>query len=234
MSKYTFFWRNKSPFSNWYPSTFVCHGITFTRGEQYMMYCKAMMFGDQEIADKILATDDPKLQKDLGRMVKNYDEFTWARKREDIMVVGLYEKFNQIPKLRQALLDTGTTTIVEASPYDCIWGIGLEESHPDAQDESKWRGQNLLGKVLMRVRDKLKVNRIDLLAVEARLIGSGYNGFDRTKLAPAERRFAELIIRECMECAEWVGKHNTNPIAPANTAHAINRRIIQQFGISNE
>lgn len=120
-----------------------------------MMYQKAVLFKDDVVATKILATDDPKLQKDLGRQVKNYKESVWALVREDVMVEGLYEKFNQTPKLRSALLATGTTIIAEASPVDRIWGIGLTAEDPLAQDVSTWQGQNLLGKVLMRVRARL-------------------------------------------------------------------------------
>lgn len=153
---FTFFWRNKSPFSNWYPSKFTYNGIEFTRGEQYMMYRKAMLFNDTEIAQLILETDNPATHKALGRQVRNYNENKWAAVRVDVMVEGLYEKFNQNPKLKQALLDTGDTEIAEASPVDFIWGIGLAEEDPNALDKSKWRGQNLLGIVLMRVRDELR------------------------------------------------------------------------------
>lgn len=153
---FTFFWQNRSPFSNWYPSKFTHNGITYSRGEQYMMYQKAILFGDTAVAQAILLTDNPKEQKDLGRMVSNYNDEVWAAKRVDIMVEGLFEKFNQNPHLKEALLNTGDTIVVEASPVDKIWGIGLAEDHPDALDQSKWRGKNLLGIVLMRVRDEIR------------------------------------------------------------------------------
>lgn len=153
---FTFFWRNRSPFSNWYPSKFTHNNISFTRGEQYMMYRKAILFGDTAVAGAILLTDNPAEQKDLGRMVSNYDDATWAAVRVDIMIEGLFEKFNQNTKLKDALLATGNTIMVEASPYDLIWGIGYEGDHPNATDPSKWRGQNLLGIVLMNVRDRLQ------------------------------------------------------------------------------
>lgn len=153
---FTFFWRDRTPFSNWYPSIFTHNGITFSRGEQYMMYQKAIMFGDKNIAHAILMTGNPKEQKDLGRMVSNYDDAIWSAKRVDIMVEGLFEKFNQNPELKAALLATGDTILVEASPVDKIWGIGLTEDHPDALDQKKWRGQNLLGITLMRVRDAIR------------------------------------------------------------------------------
>jgi ribA/ribD-fused uncharacterized protein len=128
-----------------------------------MMYRKAKMFNSHDIAEAILLTDNPKEQKDLGRLVPKYDETIWAEKRVDIMVEGLYEKFNQNTKLRDALLNTGDTIIAEASPVDKIWGIGLAEDHPDALDQSKWRGQNLLGITLMQVRDKINQNWINSL-----------------------------------------------------------------------
>lgn len=156
MTQFTLFWRNRSPFSNWYPSTFTHNGNTFTRGEQYMMYRKAMLFNDTEIAQEILKTDNPALQKELGRKVRNYIDDVWAAQRVDIMVEGLYEKFNQNPKLKEALLATGDTEIAEASPIDLIWGIGWAAEDPEAQDKTKWKGQNLLGIVLMRVRDAIK------------------------------------------------------------------------------
>lgn len=157
MTQFTLFWQNRSPFSNWYPSTFTHNGITFTRGEQYMMYRKAIMFNDLETAAAIMSTDNPREHKELGRLVTNYNDTQWSAVREDIMVEGLFEKFNQIPKLKEALLATGDTIIAEASPYDLVWGIGFTADQPEATDQTKWRGKNLLGKVLMRVRNEIKV-----------------------------------------------------------------------------
>ena len=115
-----------------------------------------MLFGDTAVAGAILLTDNPAEQKDLGRMVSNYNDAAWAAVRVDIMVEGLFEKFNQNTKLKDALLATGNTVLVEASPYDTIWGIGYAEDHPNATDSTKWRGQNLLGITLMKVRDRLQ------------------------------------------------------------------------------
>jgi ribA/ribD-fused uncharacterized protein len=156
MDKFTFFYQNRSPFSNWYPSKFTVDNLEFTRGEQFMMYCKAILFGDTGIASKIMMTDDPRKHKDLGREVKNYSDSKWAQYRFDIMTKGLYEKFSQNEKLKQALLDTGDTIIAEASPTDKIWGIGLTADDPRATDMDAWPGQNLLGKVLMKVRGSLR------------------------------------------------------------------------------
>lgn len=142
-------------FSNWHQSDFTWKDIVFTCGEQYMMFRKALLFKDTDSCMKILKTIDPKEQKALGRKVKNYDDATWAAIREDVMVEGLFEKFNQNRKLKAKLLATGDTTLAEASKWDCVWGIGLTAEDPLAQDMKNWRGQNLLGNVLMRVRDQL-------------------------------------------------------------------------------
>ena len=155
LQKFTIFFNNRTPFSNWYPSQFEWNGILFSRGEQYMMYRKAMLFGDIEIANKILQTDVPFEQKALGRKVRNYNDDIWSQVRFDIMVVGLYEKFSQNPNLKEVLLSTVGTKMVEANPNDRIWGIGLSASDPRAQNEETWLGQNLLGEVLDKVRDML-------------------------------------------------------------------------------
>lgn len=159
MSKFTFFWNNRTPFSNWYPSVFTVDGTTFTRGEQYMMYMKAVVFGDMSTADLIMLTDDPQTQKNLGRQVRNYDDAVWSKVRFGIMVDGLYCKFSQNPKLKEALLATVGTRMVEASPFDRIWGIGLTASDPLAQNEETWLGLNLMGKVLDELRDMLVCNK---------------------------------------------------------------------------
>lgn len=121
-----------------------------------MMYAKAMLFDDLETAQKILDSKSPVDQKAFGRAVRNYVEEVWVANRIEIMVLGLYAKFSQNEHLKKALLDTGDTEIAEASPVDSIWGIGLAEDDPRAQDKATWKGQNLLGIVLMRVRDELR------------------------------------------------------------------------------
>ncbi|MFT3736840.1 MAG: NADAR family protein [Rhodocyclaceae bacterium] len=155
----TLFWRTDEPFSNWHPSPFVIDGRTFNCGEQWMMYSKAMLFGDEEIAGKIMAEAVPRKQKMLGRQVRGFDGEEWTAQCEDIMYEGLLEKFRQSEQMLKAMLDTGDTMLVEASPDDAIWGIGLEESDPRACNPEQWLGQNKLGKVLMRVRDSLRASR---------------------------------------------------------------------------
>ena len=152
---FTFFWRPDSPFSQWYPCRFVVDGVVYTCAEQYMMHGKAVLFDDAEIAAQILATPEPRAHKALGRKVRGFDDARWKRAREDIVHAGSRAKFTQDEALRAALLATAGTELVEASPLDRIWGIGLASSSPDALDRTRWRGQNLLGKILTRLRDEL-------------------------------------------------------------------------------
>lgn len=155
MSTYTFFFTEKSPFSQWYRCQFLANEQTFGCAEQYMMYGKAVLFGDAAIASEILRADHPKMQKALGRKVANFDATTWNRERERIVLEGNRAKFTQNPALRAELLATAGTELVEASPYDRIWGIGLAATDPRAKDPAQWKGQNLLGKILTRLRDEL-------------------------------------------------------------------------------
>ncbi|SAK86540.1 Swarming motility protein YbiA [Caballeronia catudaia] len=157
VGNFTLFFGADDAFSNWHPCQFVYHGVAFTSVEQMMMFSKAKLFGDEAAAQAILSAHHPKEQKALGRQVKGFDFGTWKEKRESIVYVGCREKFAQHPGLRSLLLSTVPTEIVEASPYDVIWGVGLGERHPDITDKSKWRGQNLLGQALMKVRDALSI-----------------------------------------------------------------------------
>jgi ribA/ribD-fused uncharacterized protein len=157
--KHVFFW-NGWP-SNWYPSIFEAEyeGKTykFYNTEQYFMFVKAKTFGDEETADRILKEGiDPKIAKGLGRMVKNYDNNVWSEKRYQVMVNANYLKFTKCPRLQEALLGEKYKGkgFVEASPYDRIWGIGIRKEDA-SDDESTWKGQNLLGKVLNEVRERI-------------------------------------------------------------------------------
>jgi ribA/ribD-fused uncharacterized protein len=152
---YTFFFTEASPFSQWYRCSFSVDGQVFNCAEQFMMYGKALLFGDGEVAREILAADHPRQHKALGRKVKGFDDAIWRRERERIVLAGNRAKFTQSDELRELLLATRGTTLVEASPYDRIWGIGLAASDPRAQDAAQWKGQNLLGKILTALRDEL-------------------------------------------------------------------------------
>ena len=155
---YEFFWKSDSPFSQWYPCKFIDNNIEFVSTEQYMMYQKAKLFKDKEISDKILNTSNPKSIKMYGRKVKNFNERIWVIHRKNIVYNGNLLKFQQNKNLKKKLLETKDKTLVEASPYDVIWGIGMSINNKNHLDETKWRGLNLLGKCLMRVRNIIKNN----------------------------------------------------------------------------
>lgn len=162
---HVFFWGGE--FSNWYDCQFKYKGLTFYNSEQAFMWEKAMYFEDKEIAEKILNTPDPKENKKLGRKVKNFNPELWMVVSYPIMVAVNMAKYYQGQKSNEtkyfksrraktALLDTGDKILVEASPYDKIWGIGLGSDNDDCLDEAKWQGMNLLGKALMEVRKSLR------------------------------------------------------------------------------
>ena len=144
--------------SNWYPSDFTVNGISFSSMEQYMMYQKALRFGDTKIADKILATDDVAKIKKLGREVQGYDDSVWNGVRQIIVCEGLTAKFSQNEDLKAKLLETKDVILAECAVRDKIWGIGLSITDEKRFDKDKWKGQNLLGYALMLVREHLSKN----------------------------------------------------------------------------
>ena len=150
------FWRTADIYSNWHPSRFVLNGREYANAEQYMMAEKARLFGDTEVAEKVMATTDPGRMKALGRQVRGFVEARWVAERDRVMYDACLAKFSQNPALKAKLLATGERLIVEASPLDRIWGIGLAENDPRAEDQSQWQGLNLLGVALMRVRETLR------------------------------------------------------------------------------
>ncbi|MOA26451.1 Swarming motility protein YbiA [compost metagenome] len=121
-----------------------------------MMAEKAMIFDDKEMLERILKSDNPKEIKELGRKVNNFNEAIWTKKRYSTVLNGNYAKFLQNPKLMQFLLQTEDKILVEASPYDQIWGISMSSDDQSVNDPFKWKGENLLGFALMEVRDELK------------------------------------------------------------------------------
>jgi ribA/ribD-fused uncharacterized protein len=155
---YVFFSSSSSPFSQWYKCAFVdAHGRRYTSAEQYMMFKKAELFGDEEVAAAILKAESPRDIKALGRRVSGFDEIKWAAHREAIVLAGNLLKFRQNKRLCEALLATSGKQLVEASPWDRIWGIGLDESHARATAPARWPGKNLLGKCLDQTREVLQV-----------------------------------------------------------------------------
>lgn len=161
--KYVFFWGHQKPksgvlkscFSQWYDSPFECEGNNFMTAEHYMMYRKALLFGDSEAAQRLLSASNPGEAKAIGREVKGFDQANWDTHRFDIVVSGNLAKFSSNPDLKEFLLNTGNRVLVEASPVDKIWGIGLAEDNPACENPNLWKGANLLGFALMEVRDQL-------------------------------------------------------------------------------
>lgn len=143
----------KACLSNFYPCKFEFNGKTFNFSEQCFMYQKAILFNDFEIAKQVLNETDVRKIKALGRKVKNFNNELWDKHKEDFMFNACYAKFSQNDKLKDFLLSTGNHEIIEASPVDNIWGIGFSSDNA-MENVDKW-GQNLLGKVLMKVREDL-------------------------------------------------------------------------------
>lgn len=151
MNKYNFFW--SGPFSQWYRSSFIIDNITYNCAEQYMMHQKALLFNDHEIAKKIMKTQDPRKQKALGKEVKNFTMKVWNEHCLAIVFRGNHAKFSQNRRLYTMLMNTIPSILVEASPYDTIWGIGLDEEKAKVTPEDQWPGTNWLGYTLTNLRD---------------------------------------------------------------------------------
>lgn len=147
------FWN--SVFSQWHRCKFTIDGIEYNCAEQYMMAEKARMFGDDDALEEIMDTDSPREQKRLGRLVSGFNEDEWNKVAMDIVVKGNLAKFGQNEKLKKKLFATGDRMMVEASPDDKVWGIGLAEDDPKALDRHQWEGTNWLGEALNQVRDEL-------------------------------------------------------------------------------
>lgn len=152
--KYTFFW--SGPFSQWHPSNFEIDGVNFVTAEQFMMYKKALLFHDYKTCAKIMNTSDPREQKAYGREVKNFNNEKWEKYAKEFVYEGNFAKFSQNEDLCEQLIKTDGTILVEASPYDKIWGIGLAADNPKAQNKETWEGKNWLGEVLTDVRKEIK------------------------------------------------------------------------------
>jgi len=161
--KYVFFWGHqekehavtKSCFSQWYDCKFSEDGKEFISAEHYMMYQKAKLFGDNHASERVLLASNPGEAKSIGREVLGFRQDLWEEKRFDIVVNANLAKFSQSDEMRDFLVQTGNRILVEASPVDKIWGIGLAQDNAASENPNTWKGLNLLGFALMEVRYRL-------------------------------------------------------------------------------
>lgn len=167
--KFLFFWGHtppgdgsidKSCLSQWWMCPFVVDGTEYSCAEQYMMAEKAMLFGDGEMLAAIMQAKHPKEMKAFGRAVRSFDKDVWDAQCYGIVKRGSLAKFAQNPQLGEYLKSTKNRILVEASPRDRIWGIGMGQSNPDAENPVKWRGRNLLGFALTEARDELLAKEV--------------------------------------------------------------------------
>lgn len=163
--KYVFFWGHgktsdesitKTCLSQWWDCRFTVDGVEYHTAEQFMMAQKAVLFGDEKIRAEIMAAGHPKQFKDLGRKISGFDQAVWNKNCCDIVIRGNVAKFSQNAELREFLLNTNSRILVEASPYDKIWGIGMGQDNPKCEDPNLWNGTNFLGFCLMEARDIIR------------------------------------------------------------------------------
>jgi len=148
-------------FSQWYDCYFEVGGAQYHTTEQYMMASKARLFGDNEVFNEIMEANNPNDYKKLGRKVRGFIPESWDAKKYDIVVEGNKAKFGQNVDIREFLLSTGEAILAEASPYDKIWGIGLDRETAMKGSAEQWLGENLLGCALMEVRDWLRTENVE-------------------------------------------------------------------------
>ncbi|MGW6456111.1 NADAR family protein [Streptomyces sp. NPDC055078] len=163
--KYLYFWGHApradgrigaSCLSQWWPSPFEVDGVRYATAEHWMMAAKARLFGDAEAERLALDAGSPAEAKRAGRLVRGFDDTIWKRERFAVVRSGSVHKFGQHPELGEFLSRTGDRVLVEASPRDRVWGIGLTADDERARDPTRWRGLNLLGFALMAARDELR------------------------------------------------------------------------------
>jgi len=162
--KYIFFWGHqaskdgiitKACFSQWWESPFTVNNIEYKTAEHWMMAQKAILFNDTITFEKILQSKTAAEAKKIGREVINFNDQVWLKNRYSIVREGNFHKFNQHSDIREFLLNTNNRILVEASPVDAIWGIGMAADNPEITNPQNWKGLNLLGFALMEVRDEL-------------------------------------------------------------------------------
>jgi ribA/ribD-fused uncharacterized protein len=159
IDNYAFFLRQFP--SNWESSPFYLDGVKYLCVEQFMMAKKAELFNDTDCLNKIMKATNPAEHKKLGREIKNYDDEKWSKVRYNIVFEGTMCKYTQNEELKRLLMDTGNLQLVEASPYDSIWGIGMDVNDENLMDTDKW-GQNLLGKIITNVRECIKASTVEI------------------------------------------------------------------------
>lgn len=163
--EFLFFWGHtekenivtKACLSQWYPCEFEIDGVIYFTTEQFMMAQKAILFNDIKIYKQILRAKDPKEYKSLGRQINNFSEEKWEEYKYSIVIKGNLAKFSQNMKLKEFLMKTKDKILVEASPYDKIWGIGKSADSKNLENPNTWNGENLLGFSLMEVRDLINL-----------------------------------------------------------------------------
>lgn len=153
-NKFVFFWNGI--YSQWHKANMTIDKIEYNSCEQYMMHQKALLFGDLETAELIMQESNPREQKRFGRMVKGFDKALWDKNSLAIVYAGNLAKFSQNQGLKKELLATGSRVLVEASPVDSIYGIGLAEDARGIEDPSNWRGLNILGSIITMVKNELR------------------------------------------------------------------------------
>jgi len=151
---FIFYFGEESVFSHWFKCSFSINNQSFCCVEQYLMYQKARLFNDAEIAKRILNSSNPARHHHLGKKVAGFNKQSWQQKCRQFAFDGNYGKFTQNSILLETLLQTEGKNFAEASPYDRLWGIGLSMKNPKIYDRSQWRGRNWAGEVLQSVRDK--------------------------------------------------------------------------------
>jgi ribA/ribD-fused uncharacterized protein len=134
----------------------ILYDIDYDNCEKFMMLSKAILFNDHKILSEIIKNNNPKKMKSLGRKVSNFDDKIWSKYSKDIVTIANYLKFSQNKELLENLLDTKNKKIIETSPYDKIWGIGLKETSKKVYDTETWNGKNYLGKCIMKVGQIIK------------------------------------------------------------------------------
>ncbi|KHN88687.1 Uncharacterized protein Tcan_09377 [Toxocara canis] len=217
-SAFTFFYTNKSQFSNFYPCTFTVlnetgHPLNFTSSEQYFMHQKAITFKDDAVAQRILQSTSPAEAKALGRKVRNFDAKVWDALSFDVMKRGVFEKFSQNEDLRKELFSTIGSTMVECSPRDRLWGIGIGINDERRMIPSRWKGHNRLGKVLMEVRDQLSES--EDFRDEVEQIKKNAHNTDATEQSNSNGEG---------ECRKQIGKGKTKLERGTVASHSIMKR----------